>query len=67
MFAEREGFALGPKGRFHQAERLKERENPVRIRKKKRAAHEVALVCGERGIRARPEGTLSPSGATERT
>ena len=33
--AEREGFALGPKGRFHKAERLKERENPVRIRNKK--------------------------------
>ena len=33
----------------------------------KRATREVALCCGERGIRARPEGTLSQSGATERT
>ena len=32
--AEREGFALDPKGRFHKAERLKERENPVRSHKK---------------------------------
>ena len=32
--AEREGFALAPKGRFHKAKRLKERENPDRIRKK---------------------------------
>ena len=32
--AEREGFALDPKGRFHKAKRLKERENPDRIHKK---------------------------------
>ena len=35
LSAEREGFALDPKGRFHKAERLKERETPVRSHKKK--------------------------------
>ena len=49
-YAPREGFALDPKGRFHKAKRLKERENPVRSHNKKR--HQKTLMplcCGERG------------------
>ena len=52
--AEREGFALDPKGRFHKAKRLKERENPDRIHKKSNpcgllflAEREVSLAEGE--------------------
>ena len=33
----------------------------------KKGNPKVTFVSGERGIRARPEGTLSQSGATERT
>ncbi len=51
--AEREGFALGPKGRFHKAERLKEPppwgETPTNITKK--GNPKVTFVSGERGIR----------------
>ena len=52
LLPQREGFALDPKGRFHKAKRLKERENPVRSHNKKR--HQKTLMplcCGERGIR----------------
>ena len=50
----REGFALGPKGRFHKAERLKAPpspwgETPPNITKK--GNPKVTFVSGERGIR----------------
>ena len=38
-----------------------------RYKQKKASEKLMPLVCGERGIRARPNGALSPSEATERT
>ena len=40
---------------------------PKEDTKKRHQKTLMPLVCGERGIRARPKGALSPSEATERT